>query len=249
MDVPVHPADSGSIVSHRTDDAGDMTAVAIDVVIQRRGIVVGEIPAANVIHAAIAVVVDAYVAGNLARIRPDVGGQIGVVVVDAGIHHRHHHGTVAGMPIPGRSSVDVGAARTGDAVDGLPGVAHAPLQIEIGVARHGRLVNDVIRFGVFHIRLAGIPAAHALHIPAGGQAHMFEATESADTLPARSSMYPRGTRARPELDQQLAIPISRPCSGSGIRKCAGDFGHRQGQQRQTEKERQQMHALRHGELV
>ena len=48
------------------------------------GVVVAEVPAVDVVDVAVAVVVDA-VARDLSRIRPQVGGDVGMEAIDAGV--------------------------------------------------------------------------------------------------------------------------------------------------------------------
>ncbi len=73
------------------------------VIVGRVGVTVGEVPALDVVDEAVAVVVDA-VSGDLARIRPDVGREIGVRVVDPGVDDRDQHAGTAGH-VPGRGRV------------------------------------------------------------------------------------------------------------------------------------------------
>ena len=86
LDVPVDAGDADAVVAHGADGAGDVRAVAV--VVHRVAVVVDEVVAVDVVDVAVAVVVDA-VAGDLARVGPDVGGQVGVGVVDAGVDHGH----------------------------------------------------------------------------------------------------------------------------------------------------------------
>ena len=157
-----------------------MAAMTIDAIVHRIGIIVDEVPASDVVHLAIAVIV-AAIAGNFRRIRPDIGEQFGVVVVDAGIDYGHHYGAAAGVLVPGRDGIDVGARGAGHAKHDLSPVAHAPLPAEIGVIRHRRRMHDVVGLGVFDSGLALIPATHAFNIPAGGKLHPFDATETGNT--------------------------------------------------------------------
>ena len=83
---------------------------AVVVVVHRVAVVVRKVVSVNVVHEAVAVVIDA-VAGNLARIGPDVGGQVGMAVVDAGVDHAHNDRAAARRDIPSLWGVDVGIDR------------------------------------------------------------------------------------------------------------------------------------------
>src|SRR5207245_8325634 len=85
------PTDAGHIgvvVADGGDGAGDVRAVAQ--VIHWIVVIIGEVPAVNVVAVAVAVVVDA-IAGDFKRIGPDVGGQIGVGVIDATVDDADNH--------------------------------------------------------------------------------------------------------------------------------------------------------------
>ena len=68
----------------RADGARHVRAVAV--VVHRVGVVVDEVVAVDVVDVAVAVVVEPS-AGDLGRVRPDVGGEVGMRVVDAGVDH------------------------------------------------------------------------------------------------------------------------------------------------------------------
>ena len=59
FDVPVDARDADAVVAERADRAGDVRAVAV--VVDRVVVVVDEVPAAEVVDVAVAVVVDAVV--------------------------------------------------------------------------------------------------------------------------------------------------------------------------------------------
>ena len=106
--IPVHPGDAGAVVPHAADRARHVRAVVV--VVHRVAVVVCEVVPVHVVHEAVVVIVHA-VAGNLARIGPDVGGQIGMGVVDAGVDHGYDGRTAARRDIPRLRRVDVGVGR------------------------------------------------------------------------------------------------------------------------------------------
>ena len=106
LDGPVEARDSDSVLRSCADDSRDERAVveAICSLIEGIGVVapgiIGGVDSVNVVHLAVAVVVDA-VAGNLARIPPHVRGEILVTVVDPGVDHRHDDVGASGGDLPG----------------------------------------------------------------------------------------------------------------------------------------------------
>ncbi len=77
--------DADGVIADRRDRAGHVRPVAVAV--ERVVVVAREVPAVDVIHEAIAVVVEA-VAGDFRRMRPDIGGDVRMRRIEAGIHHR-----------------------------------------------------------------------------------------------------------------------------------------------------------------
>ena len=114
-----------------------MSAVAVAV--HGVVVVVGEVPAVDIVTIAIPVIIGAV--GRLGGVAPDVGGKVGMPVVNAGIHHGDDHLGVAGGEAPGLRGRDVRA--------GQAGVVEAPKPGEIGVVGRGVLgSDDIIRFGI-----------------------------------------------------------------------------------------------------
>ena len=107
-DVPTDTGHSPAVVAHSADRARHVRAVVV--VVHRVAVVVHKVIPVHVVHEAVVVVIDA-VACNLTRIGPDVGGQIGMGVVDAGVDHAHDHRTAARRDIPCLGGVDVGIGR------------------------------------------------------------------------------------------------------------------------------------------
>ena len=106
---------------------------AVTVGIVRGGIVLDEVPAMDVVHQAVAVIVDA-VAGDLVRVGPDVGGEIGVVGVDTTVDHRNHDRGKCVGEIPGSGCVDALRAEEPPKRSGFGVVARR--DVDGGVERH-----------------------------------------------------------------------------------------------------------------
>ena len=102
-------ADAHAVVVHGGDRAGDVRAVhQFGREIQFAGLF-GEVVAVNVIHIAVAVVVDARRAVQFGLVDPHVGGQVFVVVLDALVHDGDDHVGIARRELPGSVYVGVGA--------------------------------------------------------------------------------------------------------------------------------------------
>jgi hypothetical protein len=108
-----------------------MGAVPVEII----GIVVvaDEVPAAHVVDEPVVVVVGAV--DGLVRIGPDVGGEVGMLVSDAGVDDRDDHRRAAGRQLPGLGGVDVRVSGPGGALHGLALVVKPPLQPELGIVR------------------------------------------------------------------------------------------------------------------
>jgi hypothetical protein len=145
LDVPRDARDAEPVVPHRADDAGDVGAVAL--VVHGIRIAIGRVDSMAVVDVAVAVVIDS-VGGALGRIAPDVGREVFVVVIDAGIDDGHDDAGGAAADVPAFRRVDVVIGRA----PGLSGVVQGPLLGKERVVRRGVLVKDVIGFGVLHFR-------------------------------------------------------------------------------------------------
>jgi hypothetical protein len=121
-------------------------------------VVVGEVVAVHVVHVAVAVVVEA-VARDLAGVGPDVGREVGMGVVDAGVDDRDDHRRIAGREVPGLRRVD---ARVG--CPPLPGVVQAPELPERRVGRDERDGNDRVELGRLHGGVTGESTSDALGV-------------------------------------------------------------------------------------
>ena len=138
LHVPVDAGHADAVVAHGADGAGHVRAVAV--VVHRVAVVVDEVVAVDVVDEAVAVVVDA-VAGDLAGVGPDVGGQVGVGVIDAGVDDGDDDAAAAGGDVPGFRGVDVGVGRAA----GLAGVVQAPEGTELRVVRNLVQLQEVVR--------------------------------------------------------------------------------------------------------
>src|SRR5207249_834398 len=99
------------VVARRPDRAGNVRAV---VVVVHRVAGTGD---------RVVAVGTGRAAPDAARVRPDVGRQVGVGIVDARVHHGHHHVFRAGRHRPGGHRLDVGPGRGIEVpIDDLAGV-------------------------------------------------------------------------------------------------------------------------------
>src|SRR5262249_42153650 len=80
--LPVHAGDADAVVAHGADGAAGVSAVAAGIL--WRVVHFIEVPAVDVVDVAVSVVVDA-VARDLAGVHPDVGSQVRVIDLHAGI--------------------------------------------------------------------------------------------------------------------------------------------------------------------
>ena len=140
-DVPVDARDVGGVVALGPDRPGDVRAVAV--VVERRVVVLDEVPAAGVVDPAVAVVVDA-VARDLAGVRPDVVVQLGMVVGDAAVDDGDDDARAAGLRVPGLGRVDVGVVRLVEPLE----------QVEVGIVRRAQQAVEVVRLGEGDARVA-----------------------------------------------------------------------------------------------
>ncbi len=149
-----------AVVGARRERAGHVRAVLANgggVVV-----VVGEVPAPEVVDLAVAVVVDVVrlpAGAALARVDEHVGREVGVVRDDAAVHHGHaHRGAQARAQVPGLWGIDVRVRQARDAPHLLARVVEPPEVGEARVVGDGVLVDDRVRLGVEHVRVALQPA-------------------------------------------------------------------------------------------
>src|SRR5262245_65547448 len=130
-----HPDPADGVMADGGDRARYVCAVAVLIL---RVVIVGEkVPAVHVVDKAVAVVVDA-VAGDLAGIRVDVGGQIRVSEVNAAVQNADYYRAAAGGDVPRLGRIDVGIGHADLPEDGLAGVVQAVQLAEARIVHEGR---------------------------------------------------------------------------------------------------------------
>ena len=113
-----------------------------------REVVAGhEVPAARVVHVAVAVVVDARRAVDFGGVARELAGEVDVVGVDAGVDDGDGHAGALAL-LPGGERVDVGADVAGLAGVGLPGVLETPEGRPVEVVRLAQQVYRLVGLGV-----------------------------------------------------------------------------------------------------
>src|SRR5690606_3039345 len=133
-----HAGDADAVITDGSDDAGAVRAVTR---ILRAGrivwifIVIQEVPAMDVVHEAVTVVVDA-VARDFAGVLPDIGLQVRVPVVDTGIDAGDGDRAATDTKVPRFRGAHFG---------------QGPLLAELGVVGRGKRVDRRIRDHVGHV--------------------------------------------------------------------------------------------------
>ena len=102
--IPGHANHADTVISHGRDGAGYVCAmtVVIDGVVALLRVRVSradEIPSAYVVNVTVVIVVNSVV-GDFACVYPHVGGDVGMVVIDAGVHDGDDNAR-AGTRVPG----------------------------------------------------------------------------------------------------------------------------------------------------
>ncbi len=179
--APAHSRHAHAVVADGGDGARHVRAVTM--VVLGIVVVVAEVVAVDVVHVTVAVVVDA-VAGDLPRVGPYVGGEVGMGVIHAGVDHSHDD-IGAGLHVPrfGRVHVRVGLAA------GLPDVIEAP---ELGIARivgRDRRAHLVVVFDGFHPRVPEQRAAHFLQVRALPEFDQAPGIDRRALQPARPAKF------------------------------------------------------------
>ena len=205
--VPVDARDAGAVVAFGADRAGDVSAVAVEV--ERRVVVLDEVPAADVVNEPVAVVVG-RVPGRLVRVRPDVVVQVRVPVGDAAVDDGDHHPCVTGRLVPGRGCVDVL----------VRGLAEAPELTEHGVVRQVASGPQVVRLRVEDVGILFERGRCFLHRGAARKLDQREARHADVACRARPLDRERGRplrsgRAAAEADEQLTRDVARAALGPG----------------------------------
>ena len=194
---------------------------AVAVVVHRARVVVGKVPAVNVVDEPVAVVVDP-VAGYLAWVPPSVQGEIRVAVVHAGVDHGDDHVSGSCGRVPGFGGVDVGIDDTARLAD----VVEAPELPQRRIVGGERGRDDEVGLDVPHARRSGRPAEHVLGRCAGGREGIETFTHRAGLplgcqIPAghgrrRGCPHDPGIRLCCDC---LAVPFDLPyCGVAGIRR-------------------------------
>ena len=101
LHAPAQAGDAAGVVAARADDPGDVRAVAVLVI--AGSLAVDQIAAEPVVDHAVAVVIAAV--GRILGVLPQVGLQVGMVALHAGVEHRDLR--AAGPLVPGAGRVDV----------------------------------------------------------------------------------------------------------------------------------------------
>ena len=203
LDVPVHAGNADSVRAGGPDRPGDVRAVAV--VVERVVVVVHEVPAVDVVDVAVAVVVDAVARtarARLARVRPDVRREIGVVPVHARVDHRDDNRRASGRGRPGLGSVDVRIRGSRGGLHRLTGVVQAPELAEERVVR--KRVDRGRRRPAPRSARAGPGEAPRVPGPGRRPARRRRRRESGEGVRWRSHPRARGRRAarpRARLDR------------------------------------------------
>ncbi len=179
--VPVHARNADGVVADRTDGAGHMGAVAV--VVHRRALSIEEIVPIDVVHVTVAVVVYA-VLRDFAGVHPEVVNQVGMGRIDTRVDDRDRDVARADAAFPRLRRADIGARQTAE----LPGVAHSPEQVEIGIVRHQfRSRDHIVGFGVEHL-FAGPVGCQHLGDPRLLHFDLLQRNEGVRTRQARSHL-------------------------------------------------------------
>ena len=130
------------------DDAPHVGTVAV--VVLGVAVAIDPVVAVDVVHETVGVVVEP-VGRDLAGVDPEVGGQVHMGRVDAGVDDGDDDAGIADRHVPRLGGVDVGI---GDAA-GLAGVVQAPLLGEIEVAGQQIGLQPEVGLGALHPRDSG----------------------------------------------------------------------------------------------
>ena len=170
--APINSGDSHAIVPNPANRAGAMGSMARAIhriAARRRTDAVHPPRAINIVHNSVAVVVNVVV-GNFAGIVPHIGGEIFMVVVDAGINHRRHHVRAAGGIRPRIQRINIRARYAAL----LAGVVQSPQGFELRIIRRARGPHDIIRLGIRDAGLGQIRCDGSLKIRASRQGNRLD---------------------------------------------------------------------------
>ena len=222
LHVPVHSRDADAVVADRPDRAGDVRAVAVVVHAgccrRRRN------PSRAVVDEAVAVVVDAVGGEFFAGVRPDVGGQVGVDVVDARVDHRDDDAALPRGDVPSFGRIDIGVRRAAR----LAGIVQVPERAEARVVGKGRLgAQQVVGLGIFDERTGPQGREGRGNRKAGAQVQFRQSRHQRGKGPAERSTAKqarqRSERAglSPKTDQDAGGIVRSGIGGRGRRPAAG----------------------------
>ena len=197
---PVHSRHAEPVVPHGADGARHVGAV--EMVVHGVVVAVHEVPAANVVHESVSVVVD-VIPGDFRGVDEDVCRQIRMGVIDARIDDGDHDAVAARRDVPCLRRMDVGPGGSA----GLTDVVETP---EIGKQRVIRLRegrDHVVGLDEFHGRVIAIACDGVGHGPSRDPIVLgMDPAEAAD--PRGSQIRENGAAdrsgdSRLELDDDL----------------------------------------------
>ncbi len=139
---PINPRYANSVVSRCGDRAGNMGSMAV--LIKRVVVIIGEIPAVEVVYITILVIVNlvgyarSWASWTFGRIGPHIGAKVFMFIVDTCVNHPNNYVCRTGRQIPGFRCIDIG----------IVDIVESPQWRELWVV--GGLVkpDDEIWFGV-----------------------------------------------------------------------------------------------------
>jgi hypothetical protein len=139
--MPADPGDTALVIGDGACDSRTVGAVTATLSggIGGIGITIAEVPPVDVIDMAVAVIIDARRAGSFRRVRPDIGGQVLVVAVDACVNDGEDDAAVPLLDIPGLGCVDVREIM-------LLGISR--------IVRHLAEPAHIERLGIFYVGIA-----------------------------------------------------------------------------------------------
>src|SRR5207247_619534 len=160
---------------------------------------------------AVPVVIDS-VGVAVGCVAPDVRCEIRVGVVDPGVDHPHHHAVASGGQVPRSCRVDVRAGSPA----ALPRIQETPEGREGRIVRAYESADDVVRLGVFDVRVAMVGFDRLAHGRTRRQAHELEvADQNLLTTVPRACACPaaRSLGVTPSLNlTRTSSPVWRPGS-------------------------------------
>ena len=210
-DGPVDPDHAHTVVPDRADGSGGVRAVTV--IVERIAVVVVGVDSMAIVGPAVVVIIRAVDAA-IARVLPDVRGQVFVVVINARVDIRDDHAAAARAQVPGFRRVDICVDRP----TLLPGVIQPPKLRERRVVRADVSVDDVVRFGVKHIGIPLVSSDGFFHRQARWNAHLLEPLDGSvgpqhvGSDPGVDRLDPSAGNSGSKSDQQLVGLVLRTVS-------------------------------------